>query len=100
MLIKKARRQLERRATGLTSQELEECDMETKYKTDATERKVPMISVNVHLDDTSSVSVEKVEGSIWIALRGWGYSCAAIHLSRDKLAEVRDVIAAHLEASE
>lgn len=71
--------------------------METKYKTDATERKAPEISVNAHLDDSTDVAVEKGDSGAWITIRGHDYPSVSLHMSREKLAEVRDVIAAYLE---
>lgn len=74
--------------------------METKYKTEATERKAPEISVNVHLEDATDVAVEKGDSGAWITIQGYACPSASLHMSREKLAEVRDVIAAYLESGQ
>lgn len=73
--------------------------MDTKYKTEATERKAPEISVSAHLEDTTEISVRSadVDGA-WLCFSGNDYPSVSVCMSRDKLAEIRDVIAAYLEA--
>lgn len=73
--------------------------MDTKYKTEATERKAPAISVCAHLDETTRVTIEtaSVGDGAWLGVSGVDYPSVSLFMSRDKLAEVRDMIAAHLD---
>ena len=75
--------------------------METKYKTDATERKAPDISASVHLDATTEVYVFDSHASdgAWLGFKGHGYPSVSVWMPRDKLAEVSDVITAYLEGA-
>jgi hypothetical protein len=73
--------------------------MDVDDTTEKAERKAPRISVNVHLDAATNVVVEKGNSGAWISINGHGYPSASLHMSREKLAEVRDVIAAYLESS-
>ena len=73
--------------------------METKYKTDATERKAPEISVCVHLESSAKIDVRVCEGAdaVWIGFSGDAYPSVSVWMTTEKLIEVRDVIAAYLE---
>lgn len=75
--------------------------METKYKTDATERKAPDISVSVHLEPSARIDVRASDGAdgAWLGFSGDAYPSVSVWMPTEKLAEVRDVIAAYLEAA-
>lgn len=76
--------------------------MDTKYKTEATERKAPDISVCAHLDETTRVSAETAAGEngVWLGVSGFTYPSVSFFMSRDKLAEIRDTITAYLDETE
>lgn len=73
--------------------------MDTKYKTEATERKAPDISVCAHLDETTRITAETASGGngTWLGVTGFTYPSVSLFMSRDKLTEIRDTITAYLD---
>jgi len=74
---------------------------DTKYKTEATERKAPRISVSAHIEDCTKVDVRRMsDGSAMLDCRGYSYSSVSLFMTREKLAELRDTISAYLDAAQ
>lgn len=71
--------------------------MDTKHKTDRTERQSPDISVCVHVDDTTEIQVSiRSDGDATICIKGWAYPSVSVFMNRDNLIELRDTITEYL----
>lgn len=74
---------------------------DTKYKTEATERKAPDISVCAHVDATTEFQVYGTDDSDAVLnVKGWDYPTVSLFMKREKLAEMRDAITALLDGAE
>ena len=74
---------------------------DTKYKTEATERKAPEISVCAHVAATTEFQVYGTdETDTVINVKGWDYPTVTLFMKREKLAEMRDAITSYLDGSQ
>lgn len=64
------------------------------------ESKAPDISVMAHVTESTKIRItETGHDGVWFAIEGDSYPSVAIHMSAEKLAEVRDAIVAYLDAT-
>lgn len=71
--------------------------MDTKYKTERMERKAPDISVCAHVDETTTIDVTPSgNGGVCIGVKGWSYPSLTLFMTREKMAEMLDLITVYL----